>query len=201
MAKKENNNTFLIILIIIIVIIIYIASLGQVNIIQNNFTEEKEKNISKLNRIHQRLKILIEKKEDLNKKLNKKFKWIYFGVRFGLTTIYIGFNIVLYTIFNITDIGEILNWNEAAIIMITLFSFLTFGTFANVNSFIQNIKMKLEIRIYNRYENLNDEILMHKSEENLLCNKIKNLQNVPPINKSFIDNDVILEKVDNISTT
>lgn len=172
MAKKDSNNTFLIILIIIIVIIIYIASLGQVNIIQNNVFNEKEKNISKLKRRHQKLQTLIEKKEDLNKKLNKKFKWIYFGVRFGLTSIYISFNIILYSFFNITVIGEILNWNEAAIIIITLFSFLTFGNFTNVSNFVQAIKMKLEIRIYSKYVNLNNEINSHKNDEEFLIQSI-----------------------------
>jgi len=164
MAKKESNNTLLIIIIIIVVIIIYIASLGQVNIIQDNVTEEKEKNISKLKRRHQKLKILIEKKEGLNKKLNKKFKWIYFGVRLGLTSIYICLNLVLYLYFNITDIGEILNWNEVAIITISVFSFLTFGTFTNLSKFIQDIKMKLEVHTYNKYVNLNEEIKKNKKE-------------------------------------
>jgi hypothetical protein len=176
MAKKENNNTIFIILIIIAVIIIYIASLGQVNIVQNNVIQEKEKNLSKLKRRHQKLKTLIEKKESLNKKLNKKFKWIYFGVRFGLTAMYITFNLFLFLYLKITEIGEILDWNEVAIITISIFSFLTFGTFTKLSQFIQDIKMKLEIRIYSNYENLVDEIKKNKNEIKSLSIKIEETQ-------------------------
>jgi hypothetical protein len=173
--EKTSNNIFLIIA-IIIVIVIFIVSLGQINITQNNIIQEKEKDLSKLKHQHQKLKGIIEKKEGLNKKLNRKFKWIYFGVRFGLFLLYSCYNLALYLTNFITDLDDFLNFNELALIVISIFSFLTFGTFANLAKFIQDIKMKLEIRIYRKYENLNKEIEIHKIEINSLSTSIQSKQ-------------------------
>jgi len=153
---------------IVLLIIIFIASFGQVNIAvekEDKVSDEEKSDLTKLQRRHKKLKALIQEKEALYVKLNKRFKRIYFGVRFVLATLYVGYNALLYFAFKITNLGDLLNWNQFAVILIALFSFIAFGTFANVKDFIQNIKMRLESRTYNKYVNITEQLKTHKEEE------------------------------------
>ncbi|MEN8191898.1 MAG: hypothetical protein ABFS12_03720 [Bacteroidota bacterium] len=173
MKSKENEYTLIIILIIVGIIIIYLVTFGQFDISEkiknaDNFDDEK------LTSKHQRLKNLIEKKEALNKKLNRKFKFIYFGVRVVLSSLYLGFNAVLYFVFKIREVGEILNWNEFTLIILSLLSFITFGSFTNIKKFVYDLKLKLETWVYGKYINIDEQISLHKIEsKNISKNNIE----------------------------
>lgn len=178
MVKKHIKN-FLIILAFVAVIVIFITSLGTVNITEIQELKENkdsENNLSKLQSRHKRLKFLIQKKEELNLRLNKKFKRIYFGVRIVLVALYIGYNALLYFVFNITKLSDLLNYNQLAIIVITLCSFIAFGTFANVKEFVANIKMTLESKTYSKHINLDEELTKHKIDESHLIASIHTTQ-------------------------
>ncbi|WP_298367592.1 hypothetical protein [uncultured Lutibacter sp.] len=162
--NERGSNILFIIFVIIIFAIIYIASLGNITISEKEKIKEKEKDLSKLKNRHHKLKEIVEKKEVLNKKLNKRFKLIYFGVRLGFLSLYVGYNFILYFFNLINGLDDFLNYNELALIVISIFSFLTFGTFANLSKFIQDIKMKLEVRTYNKYVNIDEEIKKDKKE-------------------------------------
>jgi hypothetical protein len=182
MRKQENSFGILEIIFIVLIILIFIGSFGQVDITLEKGTKESDEaqnNLSKLQARHKKLKALIEKKEQLNIKLNTKFKRIYFGVRFVLASLYIGYNALLYFVFNITNLGDLLNWNEFAVIVIALFSFIAFGTFAHVKDFIQNIKIRLESRTYNKYVNITEQLESHKLEVNKLTATITKTQFEP----------------------
>ena len=168
MSKKENSVGVFEILFIVLLIIIFIASFGQVNIAvekEDKVNDDEKNDLTKLQARHKKLKALIQRKEALYIKLNKRFKRIYFGVRIVLATLYIGYNALLYFALKITNLGGILNWNQFAVIIIALFSFIAFGTFANIKDFIQNIKMRLESRTYNKYVNITEQLGIHKEEE------------------------------------
>lgn len=162
--NERGSNILFIIFVIIIFAIIYIASLGNITISEKEKIKEKEKDLSKLKNRHNKLKEIVEKKEVLNKKLNKRFKLIYFGVRLGFLSLYVGYNFILYFFNLINGLDDFLNYNELALIVISIFSFLTFGTFANLSKFIQDIKMKLEVRTYNKYVDLDEVIKKNKKE-------------------------------------
>ena len=167
MNKKNSNNNFLIVLVIVIVIIIYVASLGKVDVTlekSNKQNDEEKNNLSKLQARHKKLERLIQKKQELSTKLNKKFKRIYFGVRLVLSSLFVGYNLLLYFFFNITNLGDLLNWNQFALIIMALFSFITFGSLANVKEFVQNIKMRLELRTYDKYKDIIKQLENHKEE-------------------------------------
>ena len=167
MNKKNSNNNFLIVLVIVLVIIIYVASLGKVDVTlekSNNQNDEEKNNLSKLKTRHKKLERLIQQKQELSIKLNKKFKRIYFGVRLVLSSLFVGYNLLLYFFFNITNLGDLLNWNQFALIIMALFSFITFGSFANVKEFVQNIKMRLELRTYDKYKDIIKQLENHKEE-------------------------------------
>ena len=195
MSKQKKNNTFLLIFVIVIVIIIYVGSFGQVDLTLEKVSKENDEeklNLSKLKSRYNKLKTLIQKKESLNIKLNKKFKRIYFGVRFVLASIYVGYNALLYFVVNITNLGDLLNWNELAVILIGLFSFIAFGTFANVKGFIANIKMRLESKTYNKYVDITEQLETHKEEEIKLTASIVKSKAQINISKQAVVEDAVL---------
>ncbi|TYB71880.1 hypothetical protein ES676_12130 [Bizionia saleffrena] len=200
MSEQEKNNTFLIILVIVIVIIIYVGSFGQVDLTLEKVSKQNDEVKDNLNRLqsrHKKLKDLIQKKEALNLKLNKKFKHIYFGVRLVLASIYLGYNALLYFVFNITNLGDILNWNQFALMVIALFSFIAFGTFTNVKDFIGNIKMRLESRTYNKYVDITEQLEAHKEEVTELTATItKTTEQIQISNQPVAEGAVMVESKD-----
>ncbi|REH54731.1 hypothetical protein C7448_102255 [Tenacibaculum gallaicum] len=193
MNRKKSNNSFLLALVIVVVIIIYVASLGQVDVTlekSNKQSDEEKNSLSKLQARHKKLKELIQRKEELNIKLNKKFKRIYFGVRFVLASLFVGYNLSLYFLFKITKLGDLLNWNQFALIIMALFSFIAFGTLANVKEFVQNIKMRLELRTYDKYKNITEQIENHKGEAIKITASIAETE--LKISKQTVVEDVVL---------
>ena len=167
MRRQENSFGFWEILFIVVIIIVFIASLGQVAIPlekEIKVKDEDKNDLTKLKVRHKKLKKLISKKEVLNINLNKKFKRIYFGVRFVLASLFVSYNALMYFVFNINKLGDLLNWNQFALIIMALFSFIAFGTLANVRDFIQNIKMRLESKTFNKYVDITEQIETHKQE-------------------------------------
>ncbi|MDB4025252.1 hypothetical protein N9438_01745 [Flavobacteriaceae bacterium] len=167
MRRQENSFGFWEILFIVVIIIVFIASLGQVAIPlekEIKVKDEDKNDLTKLKVRHKKLKKLISKKEALNINLNKKFKRIYFGVRFVLASLFVSYNALMYFAFNINKLGDLLNWNQFALIIMALFSFIAFGTLANVRDFIQNIKMRLESKTFNKYVDITEQIETHKEE-------------------------------------
>lgn len=167
MRRQENSFGFWEILFIVVIIIVFIASLGQVAIPlekEIKVKDEDKNDLTKLKVRHKKLKKLISKKEALNINLNKKFKRIYFGVRFVLASLFVSYNALMYFAFNINKLGDLLNWNQFALIIMALFSFIAFGTLANVRDFIQNIKMRLECKTFNKYVDITEQIETHKEE-------------------------------------
>ncbi|GAA4237513.1 hypothetical protein GCM10022291_24470 [Postechiella marina] len=202
MSEQEKNNTFLLIFVIVIVIIIYVGSFGQVDLTIENVSKQNNEdklNLGKLKSRYNKLKTLIQKKESLNIKLNKKFKRIYFGVRLVLTSIYLGYNALLYFVFNITNLGDLLNCNQLALIVIALFSFIAFGTLANVQDFINNIKMRLESRTYNKYVDITEQIETHKKEAvKLTATMTQAKSKIELTNEPLIENSVPIENKNDI---
>lgn len=193
MNKDKSYNSFLIVLVIVIVIIIYVASLGQVEVTLEKSTKENDEENNSLNKLqlrHKKLKELIQKKEQLNIKLNKKFNRIYFGVRFVLASLFTGYNLILYFVFKITKLGDLLNWNQLVLIIMALFSFIAFGTLTNVKEFVQNIKMRLELRTYNKYRDITEQLENHKEEVTKITTSIAEAK--LKISKQTVVEDVVL---------
>jgi hypothetical protein len=194
MRRQENSFGFWEILFIVVIIIVFIASLGQVAIPlekEIKVKDEGENDLTKLQVRHKKLKELISKKEALNINLNKKFKRIYFGVRFVLASLFVGYNALMYFVFNINKLGDLLNWNQFALIIMALFSFIAFGTLANVRDFIQNIKMRLESKTFNKYVDITEQIETHKEEAIKLTETITkrqiNISKLPVIENTVLN--------------
>lgn len=159
---KPLDNKLVIILVIIVVAIWYAFSMGWIKL----STESKEKEllrIESLKQKHKRFLEHLEKQQKLKKKLKRLFWWVYFGVRIFLVACLCGYNLALFYYFNVQDIGSLLNWNQVAVIGITIFSFLTFGNFKGFKEYISNWRMKLENRVYGKYLNLDERISVTQS--------------------------------------
>lgn len=194
MRRQENSFGFWEILFIVVIIIVFIASLGQVAIPlekEIKVKDEGENDLTKLQVRHKKLKELISKKEVLNINLNKKFKRIYFGVRFVLASLFVSYNALMCFVFNINKLGDLLNWNQFALIIMALFSFIAFGTLANVRDFIQNIKMRLESKTFNKYVDITEQIETHKEEAIKLTETITkrqiNISKLPVIENTVLN--------------
>lgn len=194
MRRQENSFGFWEILFIVVIIIVFIASLGQVAIPlekEIKVKDEGENDLTKLQVRHKKLKELISKKEVLNINLNKKFKRIYFGVRFVLASLFVSYNALTCFVFNINKLGDLLNWNQFALIIMALFSFIAFGTLANVRDFIQNIKMRLESKTFNKYVDITEQIETHKEEAIKLTETITkrqiNISKLPVIENTVLN--------------
>jgi hypothetical protein len=167
--EKDLEHKYLIllvtVLVILFVLIIYVATLGRVSSSEINPLPEEFKDANEIARLrHARLQTLIEKRETLKPKLQNRFRWIYFSVRSSLVAGWLG---ILYGLFanNLIDnLGDVLNYSEAGILLLLIAHFLTFGSISNLNSYIDLIKLKTENYVYGRYLNIDEKIVTNKIE-------------------------------------
>jgi hypothetical protein len=167
--EKDLEHKYLIllvtVLVILFVLIIYVATLGRVSSSEINPLPEEFKDANEIARLrHARLQTLIEKREALKLKLQNRFRWIYFSVRSSLVAGWLG---ILYGLFanNLIDnLGDVLNYSEAGILLLLIAHFLTFGSISNLNSYIDLIKLKTENYVYGRYLNIDEKIVTNKIE-------------------------------------
>lgn len=177
MSKKESSvNWFVVVLIIFLFIIVYLATFGQVNInVENNkVIKDSAEVLSKLKIRHQKLKALIDKKEQLSKKLKLRFRLAYISVRLLFVGIFVSYNGILYYGYGLKELGVLLNWNELALIGVTLISFISFGSLASLKDFLDNVRMKLEVWVYSKKVFIDDDIQTHKVEVKQIALNISN---------------------------
>lgn len=170
MPKKNSTVWFWIILFIIILVVVYILSLGKVDISKTELRpnikspDEFKDNEVQAQCRHDRLKSLIDKKEGLKLKLNRRFKWIYFFVRLGFICLWAAYILLFIYLGKINDLESALNYSEAAILVWLALNFLTFGRLSNLHNFINLIKLKLENWIWGKYLNIDIIIEANKGE-------------------------------------
>lgn len=85
-------------------------------------------------------------------------------MRFGFILLWGAYIFVLIKFQCIENLGDALNYSEAAILVCIALNFLTFGTVTNLNSFIDLIKLKLENWIWGKYVNIDKDIEEDKKE-------------------------------------
>lgn len=169
----KKSDWIILVFILIIALAIYLATLGRVDVFGENQEEEsfEEKRKKALHR-HRKLKDLISKKEELKMKLDKKFKIYYFLTRVGMVLIWLGFNAILYWVFNIKDFGSLLNYNEVVLLGTACVLFLRFGNLTNIQNIITYFKTKIENKVYKKYVSLPEKIEGHKQEIKIIESKI-----------------------------
>ena len=172
--NKSSIPTILIVIIVIIILLLFVASLGtidpgSISKIPDEYKDTKEE----AKRRHKKLGELIEKQTALKIKLDKKFKRIYFFVRLGLVLLWFGILSIFYFFDQIKNVGDVLNFSQASILILLVLNFLTFGTITNLKNFIDIIKTETENWIYGKYITIEQRIEINKKELSVLEEEIK----------------------------
>lgn len=175
MSKSKSNwenNVIIIAVIIVVIIIIYLVSAGRINL-TTKIDKNEEESIEETKRKHARLKNHLEKQKALREKLAQRFWWIYFVTRLIFVVLW-GLLVFILSKFHLAqNLGDFLNYFEAIFIGFIVLNFLAFGNLTNLNSFLENIKNRLENRVWGKYINIDDKIASNEEEINRLSDQIK----------------------------
>ena len=151
MKERGNRSPVVIISIIVAVLIamgltLYIISLGNISISEKNtkIPDEFKETLKRAKARHAKLKELVSKQAEVEKRLNKWFKRIYLGVRvffivLWVMGIYLGYNYGL-----IHDLEDMLNYSEAVLLVVFILNFLCFGNLTNLKNVIESIRFRVE---------------------------------------------------------
>ena len=175
MNKKSNPvNIIIIVIIIVFVIVFFVVTLGQIETASLNVlpAEFKDNSAASKSR-HKRLLELIQKKEGLKSKLDKRFRITFFAVRIVLVALWFSVLFTFYKLDLIKDLEDVLNYSQASLFLLFILNFITFGTITELKNFIDVIKTKSENWVYGKYINLNDKIALDKEKAALLVKEIK----------------------------
>jgi len=171
--KKYHRNEIAIAVFIILIIIIFLFTFGKVGTDDFKTPEEFKEDKEKAKKRNTKLRALIEKKWELQQKLDRKFRYIFFFVRVGLLGIWAATIYGFYYLGFIHNLGDFLNYSHASILGLVTLNFLTFGTLTNLNNYLDLIKMRTRNWVYGKYVNLEDSIDQNQEEANQLTVQIE----------------------------
>jgi hypothetical protein len=203
MTQKDEEEKILIWILVIILIIltyiIYTASLGQIDITPHKDNEPLIDKKRLAEERHRKLLGLIEQKQELKLKLEKRFRYSYLAVRILFVLMYLGFNALLFFFLEITDLGTLLKWSEVLLIIIIIINFITFGTITNLKNVIAYFRNRIENWVYGKYVNIDEQIEKHLGETKILQEEIIPTINQPLINitANFEQNFTVIKKEEN----
>ena len=177
MRRKESTPWWIwliVVVVIIVVIVIYVASLGTINVSDENqlpqeFKDSKEEALKK----HQALLAELDKKKALKEKLTKRFRVAYLSVRIILVIICTVSIYYLGYFLGAESLSDFLNYYEASIIVLFAMNFIAFGTIANFHDFILVLRTKVENWVWIKNINLPKEIDSMTQEIEMLNGQIE----------------------------
>lgn len=91
---------------------------------------------------------------------------------------YLGFNALLFFVFNIKDLGTILNWNEVLLLILITINFITFGTITDLKNVIGYFRNRIENWVYGKYVNIEEQIVNHIDETKILQEEFTPIINI-----------------------
>jgi hypothetical protein len=180
--KKKNNNFLYILLalVIVLVIIIWLITLGNINFISSQPNKNEVDGLmerrKRLAQRHRKLQVLIDAKTQLKAKLEKKFRRFYFIVRLVIFCLLLGFNIIIISLKWATELGTILNWNEAVLLILFGLNFLIYGNVVGIKESIDSAKSYIENKVYRKYLNIEVQIARHTSESDKLLDELTDIE-------------------------
>jgi len=177
--KNKALNITLIVLGVILLIIVFAITLGKST---PKLTSKEKKPLEKKNREpksieqnkkliqnrYQKIQQVISKKETLKIKLDRIYKRSVNGFKIALVLLILIYNSIAYFLLELKNLGDIVNWNEAAILVIGFALFLLYDSVKDLKETGNDFKMKIKIRIYGKYINIDKSIEKSKSELKLL---------------------------------
>lgn len=173
MRRKKRTNWLLIFLGVVIIIILIIVTFGQFKPKLEGETKTDNNKITtdELRKIYQETIVKLKaESEILFKKSKKRFNIIYFCLRLFFVFIWLGINFSLYYLLNIKDIGLIINYNNIFLLVGIVIIFLIFGRLTTLKEFIENIKERIELRVFRQHHEFQEYIGEFESKLNKLDN-------------------------------
>lgn len=184
--KAKFNRLLIIIAVILLILIIalYFISLGKINIIGQE--DEKTKRIRWIDERLKNLQVEAKSKEELKEKLDKKVRQYFFYTRMALSVFYFVANMAIFIW--LTDnkkgcddrLSTLLNYNEAALILILVALFIRFETPAEFRDVFKIIHLYIKGKIYRSHQELEVEIKNIYSEIEVLSKEKDGLANQEP---------------------
>lgn len=108
------------------------------------------------------LQTLIQKRERVFNTRKRIYNTVYFSIRFLLVGAWASGNLLIYFKCEIHDLGTILNYNNALIIVLIAFVFLVWGKLSTLNDWIKLFEKRLELWIFQKYIKLPEVIESNK---------------------------------------
>jgi uncharacterized membrane protein len=172
-------RTVAIILFVILCVVIFIATFGQCNIAEEKSPDESTaQRRERLTHRHNKLKQLVQRKMELKKRLDRVFRWSYFGVRIAFIVLWAFYNYILISIGLVkNDLGTILNLNEATLIGLIVIIYLLYGSVRCVTDFVAYSKKVIESWVYQRYLDIDAQIYVHQVNVKITHAEIKSIDN------------------------
>ena len=200
MSKKPNDKHLLLYIVIAFVIIIAIIALlvsfGKIDFLNETESTNNDNDLSerklKLEHRHKKLKELIERKKELRIKLQNKFRWIYFWVRFGLLFICATYNFFIWKFELAKDLGTFLNYNEVVLLILFALNFLFFKNLIGLKEIIDYVKNIVENRVYKKYIKIEIQIDVHSNEAVFLETELQKIEDEIKLNSNV---EKLLDKV------
>jgi hypothetical protein len=163
--KLEWYWWVIIILIAIIAILLFVGSFGTIDVTSVK-EKPKEKRSTKEEIIEKHkvlLQSLIQKRENVYRTRKAIYNIVYFIIRLLFVGVWVTGNLLLYFKFGVHDLGAIMNYNNALIIIFIAFVFLFWGKLSTLNDWIKFFEVKLELWIFQKYIHLPEIIENNKA--------------------------------------
>lgn len=164
MKGKVSLKTIIVILLVVAIIALFIFSLGQYNsakiVKDQGFIEDYEE----AKRRHRWYKKVIRNQKKLKDQLDKRFKWIYRGVRVGIILAWVGIMLTLFSLGLISGLTGVATYTAVLGGFIVGANYLTSGTYYNLRDFLESIKIRAENWVYAGFLDLEDTIKASQSE-------------------------------------
>lgn len=160
--SDKNTETKLWVKALVVVVIILLIPFA-IKLLKASWLEFKE-SYKKAQKRHEELEDRIENNQALKEKLERKFKNLYFLVRFSLVVLWASVIGALYYWGYVQNLEDVLNYSEALILAWCTVNFLFYGSFSNIKGAINSIRIRLENRVWRKHLDLEDKIKQDKAE-------------------------------------
>lgn len=156
--SKKSTNSFWVIVVIIAIVFLFVFSFGSISSDNINIPKELKDSREEAEKKHKLIEEKLAEKIELKKKLERKSKRIYLGVRIGLVLVWALIMATLFWYNLINSLEDFLNYSEVSVLIILTINFLNFGNFKNLKDNIQMLKTRIENWVYGKHVNIEDEI-------------------------------------------
>jgi hypothetical protein len=186
--QKRNHLIWLIIIVVIIVaFVVYAVTLGKVNYVSGDGLDALAEKRRLAQERHDALEKIVEEKQALKKKLDRKFKIIYIWASVFCTIAFFGIHAALYFYWKVT-LETILTLNTIIWGSYAVINLLLLQSKFPITSWVKYARILIENKVYAGNLGIGAEIEKHKTEVVQLKEVIGegNNQKLPP--SSFGDN-------------